>query len=77
MFHGDMTEWIRFANTLKVRILTRLSGGESAENADKITSELAAIESEGSGFISGDVIVDLGYLQEENKQNRFWDSFGQ
>jgi hypothetical protein len=77
MFHGDMTEWIRFANTLKVRILTRLSGGETAENSAKITTELAAIEAEGSGFITGDVIVDLGYLAEENKQNPFWDSFGQ
>lgn len=79
MFAGDMTEWIKFANSLKVRILTRLSGTSVAgvANASKITTELAAIEAEGSGFITSDVLVAPGYLQEENKQNPLWEDFGQ
>jgi hypothetical protein len=76
MFEGDMTRWIQFANSLKVRILTRMSGGETVENGDQIAAELAVIEAEGTGFLDDDVIVDAGYLAQDNKQNPFWDSFG-
>ncbi len=74
MFAGDMTEWIRFANTLKVRILTRESDVVSATT---VLDEMAVITAEGSGFISSDVIVNPGYLKEVNKQNPFWNDFGQ
>ncbi len=78
MFEGDMTEWIKFANTIKVRILTRMSGKSVAATANqaKITAELATIESEGTGFITTDVLINPGYAAENNKQNPFWESFG-
>jgi hypothetical protein len=41
-----------------------------------IANEIAAIASEGSGFITADVAVNPGYVQEENKQNPMWQSFG-
>jgi hypothetical protein len=75
MFEGDMTEWIKFANTLKVRILTRQSDITSAQT--EITNQMAAIAAEGSGFITDDVIVQPGFLKEVDKQNPFWDDFGQ
>lgn len=74
MFKGDMTEWIKFANTLKVRILTRESDLASAQT--KIDAEMAAIAAEGTGFITDDVLVQPGYLKEVDKQNPLWDDFG-
>lgn len=73
MFSGDLTRWKQFANTVKLRILTRES--DVKDNA-YITQELAAIAAEGSGYITEDVTVDPGYLDEESKQNPFWEDFG-
>jgi hypothetical protein len=52
MFQGDMEQWVRFANTIKLRIAIRESN----------TTEIAAIYAEGSGFID-DVLVNPGYLK--------------
>ncbi len=70
MFGGDMEEWVRFANTVKLRILVRESGTRN------VASDVAAIVAEGSGFITGDVMVNPGYLVEEGKQNPFWNFYG-
>lgn len=73
IFGGDLTSWKRFANTIKLRILTRES---DVKDDAYINQELAVIATEGSGFITADVTVDPGYLDEENKQNPFWEDFG-
>lgn len=74
IFHGDMLLWKKFANSIKLRILTRQS--DLASNQTYITNELAAIATEGSGYIDSDVIISPGYINEENKQNPFWAAFG-
>ncbi|MBC8643870.1 SusD/RagB family nutrient-binding outer membrane lipoprotein [Flavobacterium lindanitolerans] len=53
MLHGDMDEWIKFANTVKMRILIRQSGmpSKQAYIADKFRD----IIDEGSGFITENV----------------------
>jgi hypothetical protein len=43
-----MEQWVRFANTIKLRIAIRESN----------TTEIAAIYAEGSGFITDDVLVN-------------------
>jgi len=75
MFGGDMAMWKKFANTVKLRILVRQS--DVSGQIDYIKSEFAAINSEGSGFMNSDVEVQLGYLDEDNKQNPKWARFGQ
>lgn len=70
MFGGDMTSWIKMANTVKLRILVRES-----DVAD-VAADVAAIEAEGTGFITSDVLVNPGYAQEEGKQNPLWDDLG-
>lgn len=70
IFAGDMTEWIKFANTVKLRILVRQS-----DVAD-VSAQIAAIEAEGTGFITSDVLVNPGYAKEEGKQNPMWDDLG-
>ena len=70
LFGGEMTNWIRFANTVKLRILNRAKG------VSDVQAEISAIFAEGSGFITADVGVNLGYLVEEGKQNPQWNSLG-
>ena len=74
MFGGDMNEWIRFANTVKLRILIRQS--EMAGRAGYIQQEMNVINSEGSGFITTDASVNPGYVNEEGQQSPFYESFG-
>ena len=57
-----MDMWKQFANTVKLRILNRMSG------VVDITSEIAVINAEGSGYITEDVKVNPGFLNEEGKK---------
>ncbi|MRR20536.1 SusD/RagB family nutrient-binding outer membrane lipoprotein, partial [bacterium] len=75
IFGGNMLNWIRFANTLKLRILTRQS--DMSSKASYITTELGVIASEGHGFILADVGVNPGYIPKNTgKQNPMWNSLG-
>lgn len=74
MFGGNMTTWKQFANSVKLRILTRqmsMSG-----RGTYLTTEFAAITAEGSGFITDDAGINPGYAAEEGKQNPFWNLLG-
>ncbi len=73
MFGGDLEMWRQFANTVKLRILTRES--DVKDNA-YITAELAVITNQGSGFMTEDVIINPGYLNEVDKQSPFYAAFG-
>lgn len=74
MFAGDLTQWKQFANTLKLRIITRAA---EAKGDAWVSEKLTAIKAEGSGYITSDVTIQSGYIDEENKQNPFWESFGE
>jgi len=67
MFNGDMDEWIRFANTVKLRIAVRSS------NAAAITEAF----NQGDGFITSDVLVNPGYSKDEGKQNPLWNLYAE
>jgi hypothetical protein len=74
MFGGDMDKWVKFANTLKMRILVRQSNMTS--RTAYIQSAINNIIAEGSGFITTDVKVNPGYVAQVDKQNPMWDAFG-
>ncbi len=75
IFNGNMTNWIKFANTLKIRILNRQS--DMTGRDAYIQTELAAIASEGHGYITTDVGVNPGYIPKNTgKQNPMWNSLG-
>jgi hypothetical protein len=74
IFDGDMLKWKQFANTIKMRILVRVS--DMATPPVNIATEIAAINTEGSGFITADVAVNPGFVDETNKQNPYWAAFG-
>jgi len=66
MFGGDMVDWIRFANTVKLRI------GVRSSNSAVISEAFAQSE----GFITDDVLVNPGYSKDAGKQNPFWNLYG-
>ncbi|MBV9963847.1 MAG: SusD/RagB family nutrient-binding outer membrane lipoprotein [Parafilimonas sp.] len=72
MFDGDVTSWVQFANTLKLRILlrqTQMSGRDGY-----IQSHINDIKNEGSGFLTTDAGASpgTGYINSAGKQNPFW-----
>ena len=75
VFGGSMDEWIKFANTVKLRILVRQSDMTGRDSY--IQTELGVINTEGSGYITTDIGINPGYMQgETGKQNPMWDALG-
>jgi hypothetical protein len=68
----QMMDWKRYANTLKLRILIRLS--EKSEFDSFVTTGFANLDADGIGFLADDAIVDPGY--ELNRPNPTWNSWG-
>lgn len=77
IFGGNTTKWIRFANSLKLRILmhqSRITGRDAY-----ITTEINKIVAEGSGFITGEEVGSGGpglYLATAGKTNPIYDRWG-
>jgi hypothetical protein len=71
LFAGDMTKWKKFANSIKLRILIRISGVTTLSSF--VTTKFGAIDNK-LGFITDDAIVNPGYVKD--KPNPFWNSWG-
>ncbi|MEO6837460.1 MAG: SusD/RagB family nutrient-binding outer membrane lipoprotein [Ginsengibacter sp.] len=70
--HGNVQMWIKFANTLKLRLLIRQSNVSSSPSA-----EIAKIQSNGGVLGAGESIsVNPGYSNDVNKQNPFYANEG-
>ncbi|WP_143959778.1 SusD/RagB family nutrient-binding outer membrane lipoprotein [Litoribacter populi] len=72
MFQGNVDNWIRFANTVKLRALVRQS---EVGNDSYVQEQLALISQEGSGFLNQHAQVDPGYLNTAGKMNPFWERY--
>jgi hypothetical protein len=73
--HGDTKKWIKYANTLKLRLLIR----QSEVSGFSPAAEIAKIfDPAGLGILeSGEsVSVNPGYSNELNKQNPFYANYG-
>lgn len=70
LFGGNMTKWKQFANTLKLRMLIRVSGVPTL--ADFAQKGIKSIDTS-IGFISDDAIVNPGYVKD--KPNPLWNSW--
>ena len=72
MFHGNKNKWIKFINTLKLRLL--IHQANRSDRASYIQSEIARIIAEGSGFLNSgeDASVNPGFTDQ--KPNRFYTS---
>jgi len=75
IFKGSNTNWIKFANSLKLRILMRqakVSGRDAY-----ISAEVNKIFAEGTGILSGtDAGVNPGYVASAGQINPFYDLYG-
>ncbi len=71
MFGGDQTMWKKFINTMRLKLSIRQSevpGFDYAAQMAKITPEGFLMEGETAA-------VNPGYVQDNNKQNPFWDNY--
>jgi hypothetical protein len=65
LFGGDVDRWIRFANTIKLRLVIR--GGS------KVAFENTTFDAK--GFLTEDALVNPGYVRQDGKQNPFWNAY--
>ena len=75
--HGDVSKWIKFANTLKLRLLIR----QSEVSGFDPSAEIAKIQNGGNVIdnILGageSITVNPGYVNDVNKQNPFFGAHG-
>ncbi len=72
VFNGDLTGWVKVANTLKLRILLRQSELDG-ETASYLTAQFATLD---QNFLTMSAEIDPPYAQLEGKQNPFWNNYG-
>jgi hypothetical protein len=65
LFGGNMTSWIKLANTLKLKLMVRGKGFATFSN----TSFDAA------GFLTSDALINPGYKNDNGRQNPKWASW--
>jgi hypothetical protein len=71
--HGNTTVWIKFANTLKLRMLIR----QSQVSGFNPAAEIQKIVNNGGVLGAGESIsVNPGYVNSTNKQSPFYANFG-
>lgn len=77
VYGGDMTNWIKFANTIKLRLLIRESGyaATNAESATYLASKYAELAT--ATFVTEDVTINPGYSSGSDAQiNPFYFTYG-
>lgn len=75
MFGGDKTKWVRFINTLKLRLL--IHQANRADRQSYIAQEIQKITTEGSGFLQSgeDAAINPGYSIANRKYSRYFGYF--
>jgi len=83
VFKGNASLWIKFANTLKLRMLVHCKGGgvELSEPAYDVAgvdvaAEMAIINAEGSGFLMSGESAKINPGYSASKPNPFYRTFG-
>lgn len=71
MFKGDMNNWKRFANSVKLRLLIKMAGVPATQAF--ATAQFSSFNT-GVGFLTDDATVNPGYLQQSGRQNPTWNS---
>lgn len=75
MFQGNIPKWLKFGNTLKLRMLLRQS--EKSDRASFIQAQLATIKASGYGFLGAgeNASVNPTYANSQNQQNPLYGAF--
>lgn len=69
LFGGDMDQWVRFANTLKLKMYLRMAYSHPAE----AEAGVKALYTAGAEFLSSDAGLDI-FIDAENKDNPLYAS---
>ncbi|ESU23454.1 hypothetical protein FEDK69T_16200 [Flavobacterium enshiense DK69] len=70
ILRGDMDGWVRFANTLKLRILLRQSELTDQDTLDYLALEFQKLE--GALFVEADVLINPGYSSGSDSRQNPW-----
>lgn len=70
IFNGNMAKWSKFGNTVKLKMLTRLSS--DPEFSSYVSQQFQSLQ--GVEFISEDVTINPGYSND--KPNPFYSTYG-
>jgi hypothetical protein len=75
VFQGDLSQWVKFANTLKLRILLRQSelAETDGETQSYLNTQFANLE---QNFLTENATINPGYSDAEGKQNPFYAAYG-
>jgi len=73
MFGGNKTSWVQFANTVRLRMLLRMS--QLTTKPDFFQSNVSATAAEPAGFLTTDALVQPGYVNSTGQGNPFWQRF--
>jgi Starch-binding associating with outer membrane len=75
VYHGDMGKWLKFANTIKLRLLINQSG--MTGRAAYISTALATGPHTTADYIgAGDgAMLNPGFIKTAGKMNPFWETF--
>lgn len=65
LFKGDMIKWMKYANTVKLRMLIKMAGVPDL-NAYAM-GEFNKMSTSGIGFLESNALVDPGYFKEAGK----------
>jgi hypothetical protein len=74
VFKGNVTSWVHFANSLKLRLLIRQS--KIAGRDAYITGEINKVIANGFLAAGEDVLSNPGYVASDGKTNPFYDRWG-
>lgn len=76
MMAGNMDKWVRFANTIKLRLLIRQSGLTDTDTTTYLATELAKLAASNK-FLIDDVTINPGYSSASaDAQNPFYSAYG-
>ncbi len=73
MFAGDKTLWVQFANTIRLKMLLRMS--QLTTKPAFFQPNVALTAAEPAGFLTKDALVQPGYLNSTGQGNPFWQRF--
>lgn len=75
VFQGNMDQWIKFANTLKLRLLIRQSTLAETDAATQtyLNEQFANLE---NNFLTSSATLNPGYTDATGKQNPFYEDYG-
>lgn len=73
MFAGNKTSWVKFANTVRLEMLLRMS--QLTTKPGFFQPNLSLTAAEPAGFLTTDALVQPGYTNSTGQGNPFWQRF--